>query len=169
MSIVLDGEFRKLAEEVERLWGADAQIDMMIEECSELIQVLIKRKRKRNGSTISDIVNELVDVEIMLGQMKNIYGLNQDMWDDFWYNKIQRLKKRLEEKMERIPVQSTNLVSVGYDTGSLTLEIEFNTGSIYQYFGVPQNVYEELMGAASKGRYFDQNIKKAGYSYQRIG
>ena len=33
--------------------------------------------------------------------------------------------------MERIPVESSNLASVGYDSDSLTLEIEFNSGGIY--------------------------------------
>jgi len=97
MSIVLDKEFRELAEKAERLWGADAQITMMIEESAELIQVLAKRHRNRNGATVQEIVNEFVDVEIMLGQMKNIYGLNQDMWADFRKQKLQRLKKRLED------------------------------------------------------------------------
>lgn len=100
MSIVLDEEFTELAEKAERLWGVEAQKDMMIEECSELITVLIKRKRNRNGSTTQDIINELVDVEIMLGQMKSIYGLNQDMWEEFRWHKLERLKKRLKETEE---------------------------------------------------------------------
>ena len=97
MSIVIDKDFRELAEKAERLWGADAQITMMIEESAELIQVLAKRHHNRNCATIQQVVNELVDVEIMLGQMKNIYGLNQDMWANFRKQKLQRLKKRLEE------------------------------------------------------------------------
>ncbi|WP_140132871.1 KTSC domain-containing protein, partial [Vibrio parahaemolyticus] len=50
--------------------------------------------------------------------------------------------------MERIAVSSSNLVSVGYDEGTMTLEVEFNNG-IYQYYDVPLYIYEELMGAAS--------------------
>lgn len=71
--------------------------------------------------------------------------------------------------MERTPVESTNLASVGYDRESSTLEIEFNNGAIYQYFGVPETEYSGLMNAASKGSYLNQNIKEAGYSYTRIG
>jgi hypothetical protein len=70
--------------------------------------------------------------------------------------------------MERIPVQSTNVVSVGYETSSQTLEIEF-TGSVYQYHGVPEHLYEGLMDASSKGTFLDQNIKKAGFPYSRVG
>jgi len=71
--------------------------------------------------------------------------------------------------MERIPVSSSNLASVGYDPTSATLEIEFRSSGIYQYYGVPEDVYEGLMGAGSKGTFFDQSIKKAGYSYRKVG
>ena len=71
--------------------------------------------------------------------------------------------------MERIPVQSSNLASVGYDSKTATLEVEFLNGSIYQYFGVPAEVHQGLMNAGSKGSYLDQNIKKAGYTYHKVG
>jgi len=71
--------------------------------------------------------------------------------------------------MERIPVQSSNLASVGYDSANQILEIEFHHGGIYQYFNVPSRIHDGLMSAGSKGTYFDQNVKKAGYSYNRVG
>ena len=71
--------------------------------------------------------------------------------------------------MERVPVQSSNLASVGCDSKTATLEIEFLNGGIYQYFGVPAEVHQGLMNAGSKGSYLDQNIKKAGYPYNKIG
>jgi hypothetical protein len=70
--------------------------------------------------------------------------------------------------MNRIPVSSSNLASVGYDPATQTLEIEFLHGAIYQYSGVPSSVYEGLMAADSHGTYFDRYVKKAGYRYQKI-
>ncbi len=70
--------------------------------------------------------------------------------------------------MERIPVQSSNIASVGYDPVEMILEIEFLFGGIYQYFKVTPNVYDGLMSAGAKGFYFDQHIKKMAYQYQRI-
>lgn len=61
--------------------------------------------------------------------------------------------------MEREPVESSNLASVGYDGHSETLEVEFRNGLIYQYFNVPQGIYDELMAAASRGKYFNAMIK----------
>jgi len=70
--------------------------------------------------------------------------------------------------MRRISVDSSNLVSVGYDAERRILEIEFHSGSVYQYSGVPESVYRDLMSADSHGLYFDREIKKAGYPYDRI-
>jgi hypothetical protein len=70
--------------------------------------------------------------------------------------------------MERIPVQSSNIASIGYSTESSTLEVEFLNGSVYQYFGVPKDVFDSLMNSSSKGSFLDHNVKKAGYSYCRI-
>lgn len=70
--------------------------------------------------------------------------------------------------MERIPIQSSNLASVGYDETTSVLEVEFINGNIYQYFDVPIHIYKGLMNATSKGRYLNENIKKAGYFCARI-
>jgi len=61
--------------------------------------------------------------------------------------------------MERIPVSSSNLQSVGFDPDSSTLEIEFKGGAVYQYQGVPQAEFDAFMNASSLGKYFHANIK----------
>jgi hypothetical protein len=69
--------------------------------------------------------------------------------------------------MERKYIESSNLRAVGYERDSGILEIEFNNGYIYQYFDVPEYIYEELMGAESKGKYANKNIYK-NFKQQRI-
>ena len=61
--------------------------------------------------------------------------------------------------MQRIPVNSSNLASVGYDQTSKVLEIEFHRGGIYQYLDVPEIEYRGLMQADSHGTYFRVNIR----------
>ena len=61
--------------------------------------------------------------------------------------------------MNREQVVSSNVSSVGYDVNTMVLEVEFHSGSIYQYFDVPLNIYQEFMAAGSKGQYFAQHIK----------
>ena len=69
--------------------------------------------------------------------------------------------------MNRIPVNSSNLVSVGYDPDALTLEVEFKNNSVYQYFDVPEVENQQLMQASSKGTYFNANIRDR-YRYTKI-
>lgn len=63
--------------------------------------------------------------------------------------------------MQRIPVSSSDLRSVGYDSSSKILEIEFLSGGIYQYKNVPNSVYDGLMKEFSHGKYYHAFIKNA--------
>ncbi|GAK47726.1 hypothetical protein LOSG293_110420 [Secundilactobacillus oryzae JCM 18671] len=69
--------------------------------------------------------------------------------------------------MELISVVSSDLSAIGYDEYNQQLEIVFNSGGTYLYSGVPSSVYEGLLNAGSKGRYFHAFIK--GYPTTRIG
>ena len=61
--------------------------------------------------------------------------------------------------MDRQNVDSSMAASVGYDSETSTLEIEFrNSGEVWQYYDVPEHVYNEMMGG-SIGRYFQNEIK----------
>ena len=61
--------------------------------------------------------------------------------------------------MDRTPVVSSNIESIGYDSNSKILEVEFTNMSVYRYYEVPEDVYEELMAAESKGSYLHRKIK----------
>jgi hypothetical protein len=69
--------------------------------------------------------------------------------------------------VDRIPVSSTNLRSVGYDSEALLLEIEFLDGAVYQYFSVPPAVYQDLMAAESKGSFLAKHVRNR-YRYRRL-
>jgi hypothetical protein len=68
-------------------------------------------------------------------------------------------KSKVLNNMERIQVSSSNIQSVGYDSETATLEVEFHSGAIYQYFEVPENIYNELISASSVGQYFSTQLK----------
>jgi KTSC domain len=61
--------------------------------------------------------------------------------------------------MNRIPVQSSNLRSIGYEAETELLEVEFRTGGLYEYSGVPPEVHAALMSAQSHGSYFSREIR----------
>ncbi|MCK9619581.1 MAG: KTSC domain-containing protein [Methylobacter sp.] len=69
--------------------------------------------------------------------------------------------------MEKINVTSSNVESIRYYEDSSTLEIEFKNGATYQYFDVPENVYNGLRDAGSVGGYLASTIK-GNYRYSRI-
>ena len=69
--------------------------------------------------------------------------------------------------MEKTPVTSSNVASIGYDEDSSTLEIEFKNGATYQYFDVPENVFTELRDADSIGEYLAARIKGT-YRYSKV-
>ena len=70
--------------------------------------------------------------------------------------------------MMRDLVASSNLISVGYDAPTQTLEVEFQNGTIYQYYNVGSALYEQLMQAPSKGQFLNVYIRNA-YPYSRVG
>lgn len=69
--------------------------------------------------------------------------------------------------MNRTPVSSSNLVSIGYDKVRKILEVEFTSGGVYTYSGVPPTAYEELMASSSHGSYFSQMIKNS-YPFKKV-
>lgn len=69
--------------------------------------------------------------------------------------------------MRRQPVESSSLQSVGYDVTNQVLEIQFRTGRVYRYFGVPPDVYSSLMQASSLGAFFNASIRDQ-YAFERV-
>jgi hypothetical protein len=67
--------------------------------------------------------------------------------------------------MNRRPVQSSNISSIGWSDG--TLEVAFTSGHLYAYEGVPESVYQEALGAGSVGKYVATHIV-GKYQSQRL-
>ena len=70
--------------------------------------------------------------------------------------------------MIRDPIASSNIASAGYDELSQTLEVEFTTGAVYQYYNVDSAMFEQFMLAPSKGQFLNVYLKNA-YPYSRVG
>lgn len=76
------------------LWGNAAQINIAIEELGELIVKLAKSDRRNNGVTIEEISEEIADVEIMMAQLRIIFG------DETVENAKNKKLARLEERVK---------------------------------------------------------------------
>lgn len=77
------------------------------------------------------------------------------------------LSREEVERMEREFVASTNVLSIGYDTTSETLEVEYTNQAVYQYYNVPEPLYQQLMASDSKGQFLHVYIKPA-YPCSRV-
>jgi hypothetical protein len=67
-------------------------------------------------------------------------------------------------------VDSTCLTVVAYDEPNSTLDLTFaKEGAIYRYNGVDYRMYRRLMTAWSKGKFFNNYIRNANYSYTKLG
>jgi DNA helicase IV len=74
-------------------YGKEEQLNIAIEELSELIKEICKHKRGEDN--ICAIVEEMADCYIMLEQMKMIFELDDGRIIHEMNRKTERLKKRL--------------------------------------------------------------------------
>jgi hypothetical protein len=61
--------------------------------------------------------------------------------------------------MLRKNVNSSMARSIGYDEKNQTLEIEFTSGEVWQYYEVPESVYVALTINKSVGKFFHAHIR----------
>jgi KTSC domain len=70
--------------------------------------------------------------------------------------------------MDREYVESSMITSFGFDPSISTLEIEFKSGAVWQYFDIPESVYYEMKSASSCGKFFHESIK-GQYAESQVG
>ena len=70
--------------------------------------------------------------------------------------------------MNRTPVQSSNIRSVGYDSGSQTMQVEFSSGGVYDYSGVPADVHAKMISAKSIGGAFASEVR-GKFEHKKVG
>ena len=80
---------------------------------------------------------------------------------------IGRRSGRPLTQVVRFPVSSSVISQIGYDRVSSTLLVEFRTGRVYEYSGVPLDVFDELKNARSVGEQFNREIRDR-YQSQEI-
>jgi NTP pyrophosphatase (non-canonical NTP hydrolase) len=97
-------------------WGADTQLDILIEEMAELTQAILKARRHSDTPYTEDFMEELADVLICLEQIEtrmkkiprasknHIVGDNGTNWDtviESKEEKLGRLKGRLFDSLSQ--------------------------------------------------------------------
>jgi NTP pyrophosphatase (non-canonical NTP hydrolase) len=79
-------------------YGKDMQLNVAIEELSELIKEICKNKRGADNR--DNILEELADCYVMMRQIEIIFGIQKDEIATEAVKKVNRLAIRLEERSE---------------------------------------------------------------------
>lgn len=61
--------------------------------------------------------------------------------------------------MQMTSVNSSAISAIGYDPQSRKMKITFVQNHTYDFCGVPQQVFDGLLRASSKGSYYNDYIK----------
>lgn len=130
-----------------------------------------------------------VDKEVTLSELKSVY---RNFMKEYHPDKIQDnevLKSEVEEKSKQIIEAYHFLVSIATETQQATLEeynntttniaiadfnyqgkrlrIDFQDGSAYEYFSVPENTYIKLVNADSPARFARRHIYTS-FLYRKV-
>jgi hypothetical protein len=71
--------------------------------------------------------------------------------------------------MRRVKVDSTSILSIGYNVSKRELEVEFRaSGHVYRYFDVEPEEHAEFIAAESKGTYLNQVFKSREHRFIAI-
>lgn len=103
--MVLPEKIREKIFEVAESYNIEDQIDVLIEEMSELTKALLKNRRAQNGHTdtpvghtVQNIIEKIADVQIMLLQINYLGDFEDDVIDIMNY--------KLDRQLERIKKQN---------------------------------------------------------------
>lgn len=90
-----------------KVFGTDAQVELAIEEMSELTKALIKDRRyHRKGDikaamlNLHNVCEEIADVEVMTTQLRLIFDLDKEV-DEIKRAKVRKLAEHLHERQSQ--------------------------------------------------------------------
>ena len=97
--MVLTQEQMRNLNTIVETYGNDAQEDMAIEECSELVKAILKFRRsdEKTAEMREAVIDEIADVQIMLTQLEIIFNCVAEVEDRIDF-KINRQMGRIKER-----------------------------------------------------------------------
>lgn len=97
--------------------------------------------------------------------LRKLESMSSDVAKLIW---IKHLLNKVQSKMsDWMPVYgSSNVTAVRYHEPSRECEVRFTDGTVYIYEDVPQETFDELVHAQSKGRFVNVVLRR-GFKYHR--
>ena len=94
----MENTLKKIADH----YGYDEQSSQLVEECAELIQAVSKYRRSVSKEAkvvaLENLIEEIVDVEIMLEQVKYLLQLHEHDLEAVKIYKVNRTRERMDSK-----------------------------------------------------------------------
>lgn len=66
------------------------------------------------------------------------------------------------------PIVSSHLLAVGYEDRTQTLAVQFEGGTVYQYYGVPRSLYQRMIDSQPHPWSAVNRVLQARYQYQQV-
>ncbi|OHD15963.1 MAG: hypothetical protein A2Y38_01730 [Spirochaetes bacterium GWB1_59_5] len=152
----------KIAVALERLKSLEAAMKEELEKAAKVGQQLARDRanleaslRKADGYAKAGDMRSLEvllhDFQTKLDLIKSdVRALGAPQTTILAHQSANRLREAgIPGDIQRLPVVSSNLKSMGYDTASGTLEVEFSSGQVYRYRGVPPELWRRLVEEAA--------------------
>lgn len=129
-------------------------------------------------SIVRTVRNVLVETNVACDVLK-LSGADRDVFRKTTGRCLRALADQLDpppEKSETPEVDpltvyvqhvSSNVEKTSYDPNKLILEVVFKSGLRYRYDGVPQETREQMLAAASVGKFINASIKGA-YNFEQV-
>lgn len=147
----------KIAKNLEPILDVNKKFKKAISECSDYASLYEVAKG------YADQIDEMINSMYEYTERCHRYGMPPE---HKYHTEVHDENVNTDYPLHK--VESSQIVAAGYDEENQLLYIQFHGGSVYVYYGVVKYVYEGFMKAVSKGKYFGEYIKKAGYKYTKL-
>ena len=80
------------------------------------------------------------------------------------------VKGKIGTNGKLIPIQSDNIGAAGYDEASMVMTVQFKNAAVYEYYGVPADLWESFIAAQPHpwSHVGYPRLVQAGVPYKRI-
>ena len=107
-------------------------------------------------------IEEMIVTMYEYAEKNHRYGMPPE---SFYHTEI--FEKNVNKNFPLERVKSSQILAIGFDEDNQYLYVQFNSGSIYVYYGVVKYVYDGFKKAKSIGKYFGAYIRNK-YKYTRL-
>lgn len=147
----------KIARNLDPILNINKKFQAEIVKCTNYYELFEVSK------AYADKINEMIHTMYEYTEKQHRYGMppNHEYHTEVY-------DKNVDKDYPLVKVESSKVNAVGYDENNRLLYIQFHGGAVYVYYEIVKYVYDGFLKAASKGKYFGEYIKKAGYKYTKL-